>query len=75
MRLFVEAIAVKLIFPFSMKFQSPTAMVLVNTSFVAENEFSAVVYDMYGDRFTANFSVFGIISSRRPALLGLIDFS
>ncbi|KAG4067682.1 hypothetical protein HA402_005454 [Bradysia odoriphaga] len=53
---------------------SPTAMVLVNTSYVGEREFNAIAYDMNSDRFVANFSVFGIKSTSRPnGYLGIVE--
>ncbi len=51
-------------------------MVLVNTSFVGEQEFNAVVYDMNSEHFVANFSVFGISVERRPSgFKRIVDFS
>ncbi|KAJ6645712.1 hypothetical protein Bhyg_00920 [Pseudolycoriella hygida] len=47
-------------------FNSPTAMVMVNTTFVSEQEFNAVVYDLNREHFHAKMSVYGIKSSRRP---------
>lgn len=37
-------------------------MVMVNTSFVGEQEFNAVVYDMNTEHFVANVSIYGIRS-------------
>lgn len=34
-------------------------MALINTTFVAEQDFSAVAYDMNTDHFVANMSVYG----------------
>ncbi len=42
--------------------QSPTAMALINTTFVSEKEFNAIVYDMNTEHFIANISVYGIRS-------------
>jgi len=54
-------------------FNSPTAMVLVNTSHVGEQEFNAVAYDMNTPHFMANMSVYGIIAKERPKeFLGVI---
>jgi len=47
-------------------FNSPTAMVMINTSYVGEKEFNAVVYDMSTEHFVANISVYGIRSAMRP---------
>lgn len=41
-------------------------MVMVNTSYVGEQEFNAVVYDMNTEHFVANMSVYGIRSNFRP---------
>lgn len=35
-------------------------MVLVNTTFIGEKEFVAVVYDMNTEHFVANISVYGM---------------
>lgn len=48
------------------RFQSPTAMVLINSSFVKEQEFNAIVYDMNTEHFVANISIYGIKSRMRP---------
>ncbi|KAJ6643969.1 hypothetical protein Bhyg_08934 [Pseudolycoriella hygida] len=45
---------------------SRTAMALVNQSYVGDQEFNSVVYDMNSERFAANFSVYGIKSMSRP---------
>jgi len=45
-------------------FDSPTAVALLNTTFVGETEFNAVAYDMNADHFVANMSVYGV--RRRP---------
>lgn len=51
-------------------------MALVNTSFVSEQEFNAVTYDMNSDSFIANFSVYGIKSSNRPnRFTGILNIS
>ncbi len=48
-------------------------MVLVNTSFVDEQEFNAVAYDMNREHFVANISVYGIKAAFRPdKFLGVI---
>ncbi|KAG4066548.1 hypothetical protein HA402_007184 [Bradysia odoriphaga] len=39
---------------------SPTAMAMINTSYVGEQEFNAVAYDMNTEHFVANMSVYGI---------------
>lgn len=55
------------------QFQSPTAMVLVNTTFVTEHEFNVIVYDLNTEHFVANISIYGIKARTRPAdFLGLI---
>lgn len=41
-------------------------MVLVNTTFINEKEFNAVLYDMNTEHFVANISVYGIESTKRP---------
>ncbi|XP_037047722.1 uncharacterized protein LOC119082326 [Bradysia coprophila] len=41
-------------------FNSPTAMAMINTSYVGEQEFNAVAYDMNTEHFIANMSVYGI---------------
>ncbi|KAG4066715.1 hypothetical protein HA402_007351 [Bradysia odoriphaga] len=41
-------------------FNSPTAMAMINTSFIGEQEFNAVAYDMNTEHFVANMSVYGI---------------
>lgn len=51
---------------FIIYFQSPTAMAMVNTSFVGEQEFNAIVYDMNTEHFMANMSVYGIVSKKKP---------
>lgn len=35
-------------------------MALINTSFVGEQEFNAVAYDMSTEHFVANMAVYGI---------------
>ncbi len=35
-------------------------MVLINTTFIGEKEFNAVVYDMNTEHFVANVSVYGM---------------
>jgi len=40
-------------------FNSPTAIAMVNTSFMAEKEFNAIVYDMNTEHFVANMSIYG----------------
>jgi len=45
-------------------FDSPTAIALINTTFVGEMEFNAVAYDMNAEHFVANMSVYGV--RRRP---------
>lgn len=48
-------------------------MLLVNTTFVKEKEFNAVVYDMNTEHFVANISVYGLKSIERPTdFLGII---
>jgi len=47
-------------------FNSPTAMVMVNTSHVGEQEFNAVAYDMNTEHFVANMTIYGIRSMFRP---------
>ncbi|XP_037036840.1 uncharacterized protein LOC119074664 [Bradysia coprophila] len=47
-------------------FDSPTAMVMINTTFVGENEFNGIVYDMNSEHFVANMSVYGIKILSRP---------
>lgn len=37
-------------------------MALVNTTFVSDKEFNAIVYDMNTEHFIANFSVYGVRS-------------
>lgn len=41
-------------------------MVMINTTFISEKEFNAVVYDMNTDHFVANISVYGISSADKP---------
>ncbi|KAJ6639949.1 hypothetical protein Bhyg_12697 [Pseudolycoriella hygida] len=54
-------------------FNSPTAIALINTTFVNENEFNAVVYDLNTEHFVANMSIYGIKAQTRPEnFLGLI---
>ncbi|XP_037036361.1 uncharacterized protein LOC119074363 [Bradysia coprophila] len=50
---------------------SPTAVVLINTTFVGEKEFNAVVYDINAEHFVANVSVYAIKShsGNRQAVL------
>lgn len=49
-------------------------MVMVNTSFVGEQEFNAAVYDMNTEHFVANMSVYGIrsVHSRPFEFAGVI---
>lgn len=48
-------------------------MVMINTTFVHEQDFNAVVYDINAEHFVANMSIYGIKSSSRPvAFLGVI---
>ncbi len=48
-------------------------MVLINTTFVGENEFNAVVYDINAEQFVANMSVYGLHRKRRPnGFVGII---
>lgn len=57
----------------SFSFNSPTAMALVNTTFVKEQEFNAAVYDMSTEHFVANMSVYGLRTLERPTdFLGLL---
>lgn len=42
-------------------------MVMINTSYVFEQEFNAVAYDMNTEHFVANMSVYGIESVFRPS--------
>lgn len=39
--------------------QSPTAIAFINSTFVLQNEFSAVTYDMNAEHFVANVSIYG----------------
>lgn len=41
-------------------------MVLINTTFINEKDFSAIVYDMNTEHFVANISVYGIESTETP---------
>lgn len=41
-------------------FQSPTAMVLLNSTYISEKEFDAVIYDLNSEHFIANISVYGM---------------
>lgn len=48
-------------------------MVIVNTSYVGEQEFNAVAYDLHTQHFIANMSIYGIVAKERPdAFLGVI---
>lgn len=48
-------------------------MVMINTSYVGEQEINVVVYDMNTEHFVANMSVYGIKSTLRPdGFLGII---
>ncbi|KAJ6643356.1 hypothetical protein Bhyg_08316, partial [Pseudolycoriella hygida] len=47
-------------------FNSPTAMALLNTTFISDKEFSSVAYDMNVDHFVANVSVYGYKPSFIP---------
>lgn len=48
-------------------------MALVNTTFISDKEFNAVVYDMNTEHFVANISVYGIRSAIRPGeFVGLL---
>jgi len=48
-------------------FSSPTAVAMINTTFVKEQEFNAIVYDMNTEHFIANMSIYGIKTLQRPA--------
>lgn len=39
---------------------------MVNTTFINDKEFNAVVYDMNTEHFVANISIYGIKSIDRP---------
>lgn len=47
-------------------FQSPTAMALVNTTYISEKEFSTVAYDMNTEHFVANISIYGFKDGFKP---------
>lgn len=47
-------------------------MALINTTFVGEQEFNAVVYDMNSEQFVANMSVYGIRGHRPDGFVGVI---
>ncbi|XP_037035160.1 uncharacterized protein LOC119073661 [Bradysia coprophila] len=40
-------------------FNSPTAMALINTTFISEESFNSVAYDMNTEHFVANISIYG----------------
>lgn len=45
----------------------------MNTTYVKEQEFNAVVYDMNTEHFMVNMSVYAIVSEKRPnEFLGVI---
>lgn len=39
---------------------------MVNTSFVGEQEFNGMVYDMNTEHFVANMSVYGMVGENKP---------
>jgi len=47
-------------------FNSPTAMAMVNTTFISDSEFSMVVYDMNVEHFVANMSIYGFKKGYKP---------
>lgn len=51
----------------SFRFQSPTAMALVNSTFISDTEFSAVVYDMNSGHFVANMTIYGFKNGYKPS--------
>ncbi|KAG4070499.1 hypothetical protein HA402_005731 [Bradysia odoriphaga] len=52
-------------------FDSPTAVVLINTTFVGEKEFNAVVYDMNAEHLVVNMSVYGVRGRRPNGFVGV----
>lgn len=50
----------------SLFMQSPTAVAFLNSSFIHENEFSAIVYDLSAVMFVANVSIFGYDEVFKP---------
>ncbi|KAG4066041.1 hypothetical protein HA402_001288 [Bradysia odoriphaga] len=46
-------------------FNSPTAMVLINTTYIDEKEFNSIVYDMNTEHFVANISIYGIKNAQK----------
>lgn len=46
--------------------QSATAVAFVNSTFIEENQFSAIVYDLSAYNFIANVSIFGYENGLKP---------
>lgn len=47
-------------------FQSPTAIAFINSTFLNENGFNCIVYDMNSPFFVANMSVYGYDNFDKP---------
>lgn len=52
-------------------------MSLLNTTFIGEKEFNAVVYDLNTEHFVANISIYGILGNAKPCdfsgVIGVVD--
>ncbi|XP_037036443.1 uncharacterized protein LOC119074419 [Bradysia coprophila] len=57
-------------------FSSPTAMALINGTYIGEREFNSVVYDLNSEHFVANISIYGIKNAGKSPedREGLISF-
>lgn len=50
----------------SFLFQSSSAILFLNSSFIRENSFNAMVYDLNSPAFTATMSIYGYTDSDKP---------
>lgn len=46
--------------------QSPTAIVFLNTSYIAEHSVNTIVYDLNKSQLTGNMSIYGFETKNKP---------